>query len=43
MPDVMIDVAGSVRFPAVPVINGWISTPATFTPGKRVGAELPTV
>jgi hypothetical protein len=27
----------------VPVINGWISTPATFTPGKRIGAELPSV
>lgn len=43
MPDVMIDVAASTRYPAVPVINGWISTPATYTPGKRIGAELPSV
>jgi cytochrome P450 len=43
MPDVMIDVAASTRYPAVPVINGWISTPATFTPGERLGAELSSV
>jgi cytochrome P450 len=43
MPDLMIDIARSTRYPAVPVINGWIATPATFTPGPRVGAELPSV
>jgi hypothetical protein len=29
------------RFPTIGVINGWIRTPSTFTPGPRVGAKLP--
>ncbi len=43
MPDIMIDLDRSVRYPSVPVINGWISTPATFTPGPSLGTELSTV
>ncbi len=42
MPDFQIDVAASTRFPSVPVINGWIGTPATFTPGRRLGVDLPS-
>jgi cytochrome P450 len=42
MPDFVIDLDRCVRFPTVPVNDGWVSTPATFTPGRRVGAELPS-
>jgi cytochrome P450 len=41
MPDFQVDVERCVRFPTVPVNDGWVSTPATFTPGPRLGAELP--
>jgi cytochrome P450 len=41
MPDYKVDRAGCRRFTTIGVINGWISTPATFTPGPQVGAKLP--
>jgi cytochrome P450 len=40
IPDFAIDVEASIPFPDVGAANGWISTPATFTPGMRVGATL---
>lgn len=40
LPDFQIDVQRSVPFPDVGQAIGWISTPATFTPGARVGATL---
>jgi cytochrome P450 len=41
MPDFKVDRAACRRFPTIGVVNGWIGTPATFTPGPRVGATLP--
>jgi cytochrome P450 len=31
------------RYPRIPVMNGWSTMPATFTPGRVVGATLETV
>jgi cytochrome P450 len=41
MPDFQVNVDRCVRFPTVPVNDGWVSTPVTFTPGPRLGVELP--
>ena len=41
LPDYRVDWDACSRFPTIGVINGWIGTPATFTPGPRVGAKLP--
>jgi cytochrome P450 len=35
--DYRIDRSGCVRYPTIGVTNGWVATPATFTPGPRVG------
>lgn len=35
MPDYVIDVDAVVHYPTIPLINGWIAMPATFTPGPR--------
>jgi hypothetical protein len=29
-----------VRYPTVGLVNGYIRLPATFTPGKKVGAVI---
>jgi cytochrome P450 len=39
-PDYVCDPAGAVHYPSTGVINGMKKLPATFTPGKRVGAGL---
>jgi cytochrome P450 len=39
--DFKVDREACERFTTIGVINGWISTPATFTPGERSGARLP--
>lgn len=36
MPDFAIDEGGVVEYPTIPLINGYIAMPATFTPGPRV-------
>ena len=36
MPGYEIDLAGTVRYPTIPIVNGYIAMPATFTPGPRV-------
>lgn len=36
MPDYRIDKAKAVRFPKAGAVNGWLSMPATFTPGARL-------
>jgi cytochrome P450 len=36
LPDYEIDEASVVHYPTIPLINGWIAMPATFTPGPRV-------
>jgi cytochrome P450 len=38
MPDFVCDPAGAVHYDTVGVINGMKKLPATFTPGKRLGA-----
>ncbi|MGE0309195.1 MAG: cytochrome P450 [Acidimicrobiia bacterium] len=40
MADYVVDVAGTVHYESVGVINGVQHLPATFTPGKRLGASL---
>lgn len=42
MPDYAIDLEACVPFPTIGTSPGWLKTPATFTPGPRLGAELPT-
>jgi cytochrome P450 len=39
--DYVLDLAGCAPFPTVGTGAGYLSTPATFTPGARVGAQLP--
>lgn len=41
MPDYVLDVEHSTRYPSIGITNGWQSTPTTFTPGPRLGVELP--
>lgn len=36
MPDYEIDLDRVVHYPTIPLINGYIAMPATFTPGERV-------
>jgi cytochrome P450 len=38
IPDYQVDETALKSYPSVANINGWISVPATFTPGLRVGA-----
>lgn len=38
MPDYKVDETRAASYPSIGVINGWISIPATFTPGPKVGA-----
>ena len=40
VPDYEVIEAEAVQYPLVSSINGWIKIPATFTPGKKVGAGL---
>ncbi len=41
MPDYVLDLDAIVPFPTIGTSSGWLKTPATFTPGPRVGAVLP--
>jgi cytochrome P450 len=43
MPDYAVDVERTRRFPSIGVINGFISMPATFTPGVRIGEDADLV
>jgi cytochrome P450 len=36
MPDYVIDRAGVRQYPTIPLVNGYLAMPATFTPGPRV-------
>jgi cytochrome P450 len=40
LPDFRIDMSRAVRYPDIGVSDGWISAPATFPPGTKVGATL---
>jgi hypothetical protein len=39
-PDFVCDPAGAVHYDSTGVINGMKNLPATFTPGRRLGAGL---
>jgi len=41
LPDYKVIEEESRIFPSVGYINGWVTMPATFTPGKKVGAQMP--
>ena len=40
MPDYRIDRGRAEKYKAQSVVNGWVSIPATFTPGPRKGSGL---
>jgi len=40
MPDYRIDEEGLRPYPSISGVNGWISIPARFTPGPKVGAVI---
>jgi len=40
MPDYRVIEEEAVPYPSVSKVNGWIHIPATFTPGKKVGAVI---
>jgi cytochrome P450 len=31
---------GAQRYPSIAIVNGWVTLPATFTPGAREGADI---
>lgn len=39
LPDYQVDEDALEPYPSLGIVNGWISAPATFTPGPSVGAE----
>jgi cytochrome P450 len=41
MGDFVLDLDACVPFPTIGAGNGWLKTPATFTPGTRLGVQLP--
>lgn len=40
MPDYTVIEEKAKRYPNVASVNGWITVPATFTPGKKVGTSI---
>lgn len=40
MPDYELDLSAAERYPSIGITNGWKTTPVTFSPGPRLGAEL---
>jgi cytochrome P450 len=40
IPDYRIDDENCLAYPSIAIVNGWISIPARFTPGPRVGARI---
>jgi cytochrome P450 len=40
VPDYRIDADKAENYPSVGVVNGWISLPATFTPGPKVPVDI---
>jgi len=41
LPDFRVDLDGIERFDRIPMVNGLVRVPATFTPGRRTGATMP--
>jgi cytochrome P450 len=42
LPDYAIDTAAAEPYPSIGIVNGWVTLPATFTPGPREGSHLPS-
>jgi cytochrome P450 len=40
MPDYEVEADASQPYPSIAGVNGWITIPARFTPGKKVGAVI---
>jgi len=40
LPDYVVDEARATRYPDISTKNGWITIPASFTPGPRIGEGL---
>ena len=40
LPDYVVDEGNAERYPDISTKNGWITIPATFTPGPRRGEGL---
>ena len=40
MPDYKVIEERARSYPSIASVNGWITIPATFTPGKKVGARI---
>jgi cytochrome P450 len=38
MPDYQIDLSRAERYASIGIVNGWVSLPARFTPGDRIGS-----
>lgn len=43
MPDFRIDVARARKYDNIGLVDGWVTLPASFTPGPRVGAVVPGI
>jgi cytochrome P450 len=39
MPDFSIDEQRSRQYPNLGIVNGWVTMPATFTPGRRLSTR----
>lgn len=40
MPDYEVDHGAAQRYPSIGIINGWVTVPATFTPGTRLSSDM---
>lgn len=40
MADYQVNHNAAVRYPSIGIINGWVTVPATFTPGERLSNDL---
>lgn len=43
LPDYRVDEGGIVPYTSISTVNGWISIPASFTPGPKVGPSLKAI
>ncbi len=40
MLDYQVDHGAAQRYPSIEIINGWVTVPATFTPGTRLSSDM---
>ena len=43
MPDFRIDAERAYKYDNIGLVDGWVTLPATFTPGPKVGAVVPGI